>query len=143
MPTPEEVAQRAENLMRQEYHCSEAVTLAVGEYLFSELDDTAHRISNSFSGGMGSTHQETCGVLSGCMVIVGLLYGRTDSSQDDSRCLEITARCRELFHAAFGATCCEDLRNNGCGPNGTPCSVLAERAVRVLLPILGSSGEKT
>lgn len=78
------------------------------------------------------------------MLIVGLLYGRTDARQDDSRCLELAARCRELFHAAFGATGCEDLRSHGYGSSGTtPCAVLAERAVRVLLPILESSGEKT
>lgn len=142
MPTHEAVALRAGDLMRGGYHCSEAITIAVGEYLLGELDDRVRRISNSFSGGMGNTHQETCGVLSGCMVIIGLLHGRTDASQDDSRCIEVAARCRDQFYATFGATRCDDLRNNGYGTNSaTPCSLLAERAVRVWLPILDSSKE--
>ena len=142
MQTQEDVAQQAGDLMRQGYHCSEAVTLAVGEYLFGELDDTVRRISNGFGGGMGNTRQETCGILSGSMLIIGLRHGRTDASQDDSRCLEVAARCLEQFHATFGATRCSDLRSQGYGSGGTtPCSVLAERAVRVLLPILNSPGE--
>jgi C_GCAxxG_C_C family probable redox protein len=118
------------------------VTLAVGEHLFGELDDMVRRISNSFGGGMGNTHQETCGVLSGGMMIIGLLSGRTDASQDNSRCLELATRYREQFQAAFDATRCEDLRSRSYGPHGTaPCSVLAEHVVRILLPILDSSGE--
>lgn len=115
----------------------------MGEYLFGELDDTVHRISTSFSGGMGNTHQETCGILSGSMLIIGLLHGRIDASQDDSRCLEVATRYRDQFHATFGATRCTDLRSQGYGSSGTTsCSVLAERAVRVLLPILNSLGER-
>ena len=69
--------------------------------------------------------------------IVGALHGRVLPDEDDSYCRELSARYRERFVQEIGATRCADLRENGYGSDGEwPCSVLVERATRVLLEVL-------
>ena len=51
--------------------------LAVGEHLLGPLDDQVLRMSSGLGGGLGSTQQELCGALSGGVLIIGALYGRT------------------------------------------------------------------
>ncbi len=111
--------------------------LAVGEYLLGQVDDRMRRAATAFAGGIGGTRQELCGALSGGVLLIGALYGRTRPDEDDRQCYELASRYRERFIQAMGMTRCCDLRASGYGPNGTtPCSVLVERAARILLEVL-------
>ena len=110
---------------------------AVGEYLWGQVDNQMQRATSGLSGGVGGTHEEMCGALSGGVLIIGALHGRVLPDEDDGYCWELSARYREQFAQAIGTTRCADLRENGYGSNGEwPCSVLVERATRVLLEIL-------
>ena len=44
--------------------------LAVGEYLLGSIDDQVLRMTTGLGGGVGSTHQEICGV------IIGAIFGK-------------------------------------------------------------------
>ena len=108
--------------------------LAVGEHLLGQVDDRCIRIATGLSGGLGGTHQELCGALSGGVLLIGALYGRTKPDEDNSLCLELAALYKECFAQELGSTNCGILRESGFGSEGsTPCSVLVERAARVLL----------
>ena len=86
---------------------------------------------------MGGTHKELCGALSGGALIIGAIHGRVRSDKDDGHCRSLVARYRERFAQEFGPTCCQELRDSGYGSDGTtPCSVLVERAARILLETL-------
>jgi hypothetical protein len=52
--------------------------LAVGEHLLGEID-AGHmcQLACAFGGGVGLSRQEMCGALSGGVLLIGLLYGRT------------------------------------------------------------------
>jgi C_GCAxxG_C_C family probable redox protein len=133
----EEVAQQAGKLMGQGYHCSEAILLAVGEHKLGSVDDQALRLSTPFAGGIGCSLQETCGGLSGGALLIGALYGRTKPDENDDYCQKLTARYVEEFCRELGAIRCADLRESGFGEDGKwPCSVLVERAARILFDIL-------
>jgi C_GCAxxG_C_C family probable redox protein len=111
--------------------------LAVGESLWGQVDDRIRRMSSGLAGGLGCTHEELCGALSGGVLIIGAVYGRACSDEDDSECNRRVSDFRLRFLQQFGAARCSDLRASGYGSDGQwPCSVLVERATRVLCGVL-------
>jgi C_GCAxxG_C_C family probable redox protein len=111
--------------------------LAVGEHLWGHVDDRIRRMTTGLGGGVGGTKQELCGALSGGVLLIGALHGRTRPHEDDSRCQLLVSRYREQFAQEFGATNCGEIREGGYGSGGTvPCSVLVERAAHTLLEVL-------
>jgi C_GCAxxG_C_C family probable redox protein len=111
--------------------------LAVGEHLWGRVDDQFLRATTGLGGGLGGSQQELCGVLSGGTMIIGACHGRTSPDQNDDECYERACLYRERFLEAFGTTRCFDLRASGYGSEGQwPCSVLVERATRILMEVL-------
>jgi C_GCAxxG_C_C family probable redox protein len=111
--------------------------LAVGEHLWGKVDDHTRRMTSGLAGGLGCSMQEMCGALSGGSLILGSLYGRTSADEDDSECNERVSLYREQFLRQFGTTRCQDIRDRGYGSDGQwPCSVLVERATRILWQVL-------
>ncbi len=108
----------------------------MGEHKLGSSSVPLSRLSTGFGGGLGGTRQELCGALSGGVMVIGALYGRTDADQDKSRPYHLAACFRERFAQAFGATICQDLRDAGYGTSGPPCTTLVEKAARLLLEIL-------
>jgi C_GCAxxG_C_C family probable redox protein len=111
--------------------------LAVGEHLLGEIDDRTLRLCSGLGGGVGRSHQETCGALIAGVLLIGALHGRTESEADDSQCMALASCYRDRFLEAFGSTCCGSLRAGSYGSGGAePCSVLVGNAVCILLEIL-------
>jgi C_GCAxxG_C_C family probable redox protein len=109
----------------------------VGEHKLGVLEPQSIRMATPFGGGVGGTHQELCGALAGSLMVIGALYGRTDSSQDDSQAYELAEQVREVFLAEFGHTQCDPIREAFAKPDGSHgCDVVVERAARVLLDVL-------
>jgi C_GCAxxG_C_C family probable redox protein len=94
------------------------------------------RMSTAFSGGLGGTHEELCGALSGGAMIIGALHGRTDAAASADRCRALVTRYRSQFESVFGATICSELRATRYGGGKTPCAVLVAEAAAVLLNVL-------
>jgi C_GCAxxG_C_C family probable redox protein len=113
------------------------VVLAVGEHLWSTVDDQIRRMTSGLAGGLGCGYEELCGALSGGTLVIGAQYGRTSPDQDDSECNRRVCAYREHFLREFGTTRCGDLRASGYGSDGQwPCSVLVERATWILWQVL-------
>jgi C_GCAxxG_C_C family probable redox protein len=111
--------------------------LAVGEYLWGAVDDQVLRMSSALAGGVGCSHEEVCGTLSGGAMILGVLYGRTRPEQNDDELKRLVCLFRDRFIAEFGYSRCGDLQASGFGDGRTwPCSAVGERAVRVLMGVL-------
>jgi C_GCAxxG_C_C family probable redox protein len=115
--------------------------LAVGEHLWGHVDDQVLRMTSGLAGGVGGSQQELCGALSGGALIIGALYGRTHSDEDDSECSRLVCVYRDRFVQRFGTGRCFDLRESGYGSDGQwPCGTLVERATHILLEILADGG---
>ena len=111
--------------------------LAVGEQLWGEMDPQLLRASSGLAGGLGCSHQELCGALSGGSLIIGVLYGRTSPQEDDTESNRLVSDYRDRFLQEFGTTCCQELRDSGYGSEGRwPCSVLVEGTTRLLWQVL-------
>jgi hypothetical protein len=81
-----------------------------------------------------------CGALSGGILVIGGLYGRERSDQDDQLAQGLATRYRSRFLAEFGYTQCEKVREMFRGPDGSgSCAPLVERSVRVLLQVLAEA----
>lgn len=96
------------------------------------------RVATGFSGGLGDTREELCGALSGGVLVIGALFGRTKSDEDDRPAIDLAARYRERFLETFGYTECSALREKVVDvPGGLgSCGKLVERAAIVLMDLL-------
>ncbi len=114
----------------------------MGEYLLGQIDNQTLRMASGLAGGVGNTRQEMCGALSGGVLLIGAIHGRTNTQEDIGQCWELAAQYRERFAQELGATLCCTLRASGYGPSGTPCSALVERAANILLDVLNVESTK-
>jgi C_GCAxxG_C_C family probable redox protein len=111
----------------------------VGGHLWGKVDDSLLRASTGLGGGVGGCQQELCGALSGGVLVIGGVYGRTSVDEDDTLCYELVCAFRDRFAEAFGTTRCVEIRDSGYGGDGPwPCSAAVERATRILLEVLNA-----
>lgn len=116
--------------------------LVVGEHVLGDLGSRCARMATGFAGGVGNTQQEMCGALSGGVLIIGGLLGRTSLDEDDWPAVSFAARYRERFLAELGDTQCARLRETVVyTPGGLgSCAALVERAATILLGLLEEVG---
>jgi C_GCAxxG_C_C family probable redox protein len=111
--------------------------LAVGGWLWGQVDERTQRMAAALGGGIGGSQEELCGALSGGALVIGGRYGRVDPKDDDEACYRRVCAYRDRFRQAFGTTRCADIRASGYGSDGIwPCSSLVEQAAGILLDIL-------
>ena len=107
--TSSQYAQKAMNLFKEGYNCSQSVFLAFKD-LYGIDRSTALKLSSSFGGGMGRL-REVCGSVSGMFLTAGILYGY-DSPKDRSSKTEHYKRIQELarsFEELNGSIVCREL----------------------------------
>jgi C_GCAxxG_C_C family probable redox protein len=117
--------------------------LVVGEHVLGDSGSECARMATGFAGGVGDTQQEMCGALSGGVLVIGRLLGRTRLGESDCPALTLTTRYRRRFLAEFGYTQCAMLREKVVhAPGGLgSCAVLVERAATILLALLAEIEE--
>ncbi len=77
----------------------------------SGLDrETARRVAGAFGAGMARTG-ETCGSVTGALMVIGLLYGKTRNDDDDSRerCYALAQEFMDAFRERNGSLLCREL----------------------------------
>ena len=114
--------------------------LVVGEHLMGGLEVPCARMATAFAGGVGDSQQEICGALSGGLLVIGGLHGRTNVGEDDRPALALASRYRSRFLAEIGATQCARVREAAYAPGGLgSCAVVVERAAMILLELLAAA----
>jgi C_GCAxxG_C_C family probable redox protein len=143
-PERRKVWDKINEMMDVSYGCAESFVAAVGEYLWGEVDVPIRMISTGFSGGVGGTHEELCGGVSGAAIILGLLYGRTTNDEALMiRCKRLISEQRDRFIQEFGTTVCQELRDAQFGADEqNPCSAMIAPAAFILLDILEEEQER-
>lgn len=104
-----EYAEKAMQLFKQGYNCSQSVFLAFRDK-YNIDEKTALKLSSSFGGGMGRM-REVCGAVSGMFMVAGILYGY-DSPKDMKAKTEHYTRIQELaqrFREKNGSIVCREL----------------------------------
>jgi C_GCAxxG_C_C family probable redox protein len=120
------------------YWCSESVFKAITEKYAENVDSSLSRLTSGFVGGMGSSHQETCGALTGGIIALGYLYGRTNPEDELTDLKEMVIKYRERFIKEYGTTNCGVLLD-GFGEQGDDypkCRDLTAKAAGILADII-------
>ena len=150
-------AQRAVELFKEGYNCSQAVFASCADIYGIEDQDLALRLSASFGGGMGRMRL-VCGAASGMFMLAGLHNGSA-TPHDNQGKMANYAFVQQLageFKAKYGSLICAELL--GLAPKGQlqmtndqlpmdprpaertqqyyekrPCSEMVAEAVRIYL----------
>ena len=113
--TKAQAAQRAADLMANDWHCSEAIFIAVGEHELGKVSEQMIKMTTPFAGGIGCQHLDLCGAFTGGVMAIGAARGRADSSVNDDACQALATAYRTAFLEKFGSLICADLRQGACG----------------------------
>lgn len=132
----EAVANRAKDLSKQGMSCSESVLQAVGEVVLDELPEALRKAATPFSGGV-MKGTELCGALTGGLMVIGAIYGRTEPTQSRDFCRAITASHVTAFSEQYECTRCNGLKDQmGWNTPEKSCSDLIGGAARMVLDTL-------
>ncbi len=91
------------------YNCAQSVVLSFADDL-KYSKELALKISAGFGGGMGK-QQETCGAVTGAIMVLGLLKGEEVNNNDELKA-EAYSSVKELsrkFTEAYNTTSCREL----------------------------------
>ena len=100
-----EKAEKAKELFKQGYNCSQAVLGVFCEELGLDFD-TAMKIACSFGGGMGRM-REVCGTVSGMFMAAGLAFSTPDN--DKAKQYKIVQELAQKFKDKNGSIICREL----------------------------------
>ena len=103
------------------YNCAQAVVAAFHEEL-GMTESEAARLSSSFGGGMGRM-RETCGAVSGMLLVAGLLWGYGTAGDDEAKAAHyrLVQEMAAKFRERTGSLICRELLGNPpSDPNPTP-----------------------
>lgn len=132
---------------KQGYSCAQSIVAAYAPTVGLDRD-AALRIASGFGGGMGRL-AETCGVVTGAFMVLGLKFGTsTTEPQAKETVYALVREFAERFKARHGSIVCRDLL--GCDlstPDGaaqakekklfsTACPPYIETAASILEEIL-------
>jgi C_GCAxxG_C_C family probable redox protein len=102
---------KAIDYFRNKYNCAQSVITVFGiDFGLSEND--CLKVSCAFGGGMGR-QQQTCGALTGALMVLGLKYGKALNDPEEKKSFTYS-KARELFSEfkkLHGSTICRDLLN--------------------------------
>ena len=137
-------SERAKDLFLSGYNCAQSVLLSFADDLkFSK--ELAQKMAAGFGGGMGK-QQETCGAVTGAIMVLGMLKGEEVNNNEELKATTYGA-VKDLtrdFVAEYNTTKCRDLI--GCDlntPEGaakfkeekimeTLCAGCVEKAVQIV-----------
>ncbi|MEN8203269.1 MAG: C-GCAxxG-C-C family protein [Bacteroidota bacterium] len=110
-----ERSEQARELFLSGYNCAQSVVLSFADDL-KYSKELVQKMASGFGGGMGK-QQETCGAVTGAIMVLGIMKGETVNNNEELKS-EVYGAVKELsrkFKAEFRTTNCMDLI--GCDLN--------------------------
>lgn len=105
----DKIAQTAASYFGNGFHCAEAVVKACADNI-DEIQDEHICLATPFGGGVGKSFTEMCGALSGGLLVIGSIFGRTEPDQNWDLPASTADNLRELFLRHSTTTNCGVLR---------------------------------
>lgn len=93
---------------RGEYFCSEAVLTTINDMLGRPLPREIVRLASGFPIGIGKSGC-LCGAISGGVMALGLVYGRTEPGTPMPKSFPTNAALHDYIKEKYGSTCCRVL----------------------------------
>jgi C_GCAxxG_C_C family probable redox protein len=91
------------------FNCAQAV-LSSNSETYGLDKETAYKVSGAFGSGMGQLG-ETCGAVTGALMLIGLKYGKYKPSDTEAkdRTYACVKQYTNMFKEQYGSIKCEDL----------------------------------
>jgi C_GCAxxG_C_C family probable redox protein len=101
--------ERAVSCFNQGFSCSQAVLSTFGPELGLSRE-LALKVAGAFGGGMAGMG-DTCGAVTGALMVIGLRYGRTrvEDEAAKKRSYSLAREFADRFKSRNGSTVCRDL----------------------------------
>lgn len=103
-----EARNRAGDNFKQGFNCAESIVKAFNEMCNTDMSPEVIKMATGFGGGLGHAGC-MCGALAGSAMVLGILKGRTDTTEDREPAYHLTKDFHDRFEAKYGATCCRSL----------------------------------
>jgi len=130
---------RAGEIFKEGFSCSQAVLEAFSETMGLDRD-IALKISQSFGGGMAHMG-ETCGAVTGALMVIGLQYGRTQAEDNEAK-EKTYATVHEfikLFKARYNSIVCKEILGYDVSKNEEFKQAQEEDVFQTICPKLDQS----
>lgn len=116
------------------FNCAQAVAAAFGDRTGLREQD-ALAAAGGYGGGMGGSHQEVCGALSGAVMVLSLLHPhlQEDDPAGKTALYAMVKDFRNQFQARYGCTVCGDLLRAKVEPTGRAAELGATRHCDLLV----------
>jgi len=103
------IEKKAVRTFKQGHNCAQAILAAFSSKTNMNMEQSI-RLGNPFGAGMGFK-QETCGVVTGALIVPGLIKGAGDLKDQKKRekCYDNTRLFLEKFTARHGDILCREL----------------------------------
>lgn len=103
--------EQAVSCLKGGFNCSQSILSTYGD-LFGLSNDIALKISTAFGGGMARLG-ETCGAITGALMVIGLKYGKVKHYDDiaKEKTYEIARVYINRFKSLNGTIKCKELLN--------------------------------
>jgi len=132
-----QVEQRAFDLFQGGFNCAEAVSTAIVEWYGAGGTPYTPKVATAFGGGVGGTKCETCGALTGGVIALGWLFGRTEQGADKQDVYAFATEFRNKFLDSFASTHCKTILDAfGKQENLLECKRMTGAAAGILYDIL-------
>ena len=103
----EQASQRSLELFKSGYFCAESVLLAIAENQGIH-SDLIPKIATGFCSGISRTGS-MCGAVSGAIMGISLVAGRSSPSESNEICYALTQKLISQFEKEYGSVNCRQL----------------------------------
>ena len=144
--------EQAYNYHKEGYNCAQAVVAAFSDLTGLTVEQSM-AVSGGFGGGVGGSHAELCGAISGGVIALSLLCPHVDGGDKAAKVqlYQLTKEFRARFEETFGMTVCGDLLRAHPGLNDKTtaaaelgitahCDIMIVTAVQIVEQMLAERG---
>jgi len=98
---------------KEKHYCSQCVLAALQE-VFQIRDDKVFQAAYGLSGGVGSSTSGSCGALSGAVMAIGYLYGRSrkefEENVSNKKTAVLAKKVYDRFVTEYGGCLCKEVQ---------------------------------
>jgi C_GCAxxG_C_C family probable redox protein len=105
----EDIEQKTFTYFHSGFNCAESILKTFMELYSKEPDPSMIKFASGFGGGIGGSHCETCGALTGGIIALDWLFGRKDPSDDKQKVYSLSAEFRNQFLKKNNSTNCQKI----------------------------------